>query len=117
LPSSFRASSTAKFSATIASVVSVLFQTPQVSHRKPDGAQIVHHGVVSVTRHDHLAAAQSEVERDSRSLARSIRDVGLLHPIVVTSKGHLVAGARRLEACRILGWKKIPVTVLELPND
>jgi ParB family chromosome partitioning protein len=43
-------------------------------------------------------------------------DVGLLHPIVVTSRGHLFAGARRLEACRLLGWKKIPVTVLELPN-
>jgi len=53
---------------------------------------------------------------DIESLARSISDVGLLHPIVVTSKGHLVAGARRLEACRLLGWKKIPVTVLELPN-
>jgi ParB family chromosome partitioning protein len=54
---------------------------------------------------------------DIEALACSIRDVGLLHPIVVTSKGHLVAGARRLEVCRILGWKKIPVTVLELPND
>jgi ParB family chromosome partitioning protein len=53
---------------------------------------------------------------DIERLARSIRDVGLLHPIVVTSKGHLVAGARRLEACRFLGWKKIPVTILELPN-
>ena len=54
---------------------------------------------------------------DIDALARSIGDVGLLHPVVVTPKGDPIAGARRLEACRILGWKKIPATVLELPND
>jgi hypothetical protein len=37
---------------------------------------------------------------DLRTLAQSIGDVGLLHPIVVTPEGRLVAGQRRLEACR-----------------
>lgn len=46
-------------------------------------------------------------------LAESIRSVGLLHPVVVTEDGRLVAGARRLEACKVLGWDEVPVTVAE----
>jgi N6-adenosine-specific RNA methylase IME4/ParB-like chromosome segregation protein Spo0J len=49
-----------------------------------------------------------------RSLADSIAEVGLLHPVVVTPEGRLIAGQRRLEACRQLGWTEIPVTVVDL---
>jgi hypothetical protein len=48
---------------------------------------------------------------DLIDLATSIAEIGLLHPIVVTPDKRLVAGARRLEACRILGWTEIPVTI------
>lgn len=51
---------------------------------------------------------------DLRSLADSIGEVGLLHPVVVTLEGRLIAGQRRLEACRSLGWTEIPVTVVDL---
>jgi N6-adenosine-specific RNA methylase IME4/ParB-like chromosome segregation protein Spo0J len=51
---------------------------------------------------------------DLRSLAESIGEVGLLHPVVVTMEGRLIAGQRRLEACRSLGWNEIPVTVVDL---
>src|ERR1017187_1715306 len=51
---------------------------------------------------------------DLRSLAASIEEVGLLHPIVVTPQGRLIAGQRRLKACRLLGWKDVPVTVVDL---
>src|SRR6267154_4518887 len=51
---------------------------------------------------------------DLRSLAGSIAEVGLLHPVVVTPDGRLIAGQRRLEACRLLGWTDIPVTVIDL---
>src|SRR5437764_732820 len=51
---------------------------------------------------------------DLRSLADSIADVGLLHPVVVTPEGRLIAGQRRLEACRLLGWIEVPVTVVDL---
>ena len=53
---------------------------------------------------------------DVRSLAASIEDVGLLHPPVIKSDGELVAGARRLRACQLLGWTTIPVRVLDVEN-
>jgi len=51
---------------------------------------------------------------DLRTLAQSIADVGLLHPVVVTPEGRLIAGQRRLGACRLLGWTEVPVTVVDL---
>jgi N6-adenosine-specific RNA methylase IME4 len=51
---------------------------------------------------------------DLRSLAYSIADVGLLHPVVVTSSARLIAGQRRLQACRQLGWTEVPVTIVDL---
>jgi ParB/RepB/Spo0J family partition protein len=51
---------------------------------------------------------------DLRSLADSIAEVGLLHPIVVTPEGRLIAGQRRLGACEKLGWSEVPVTVVDL---
>jgi ParB family chromosome partitioning protein len=48
------------------------------------------------------------------SLAASIKDLGLLHPIVVRPDGRLIAGERRLAACRRLGWKTVPVTFVDL---
>src|SRR5688572_12896863 len=53
---------------------------------------------------------------DVDGLAASIREVGLLHPIVVTPDGRLIAGARRLEACRRLGMEEVAVTVVSLEN-
>jgi N6-adenosine-specific RNA methylase IME4 len=51
---------------------------------------------------------------DLRPLADSISEVGLLHPVVVTPEGRLIAGQRRLQACRLLEWIEIPVTVVDL---
>jgi ParB family chromosome partitioning protein len=50
---------------------------------------------------------------DIDSLAASMRDVGLLHPITITDTGKLLAGQRRLEAARRLGWTTIPVRIVE----
>ena len=51
---------------------------------------------------------------DLDALAKSIAEVGLLHPIVVDEEGNLVAGYRRLMACRRLGWRRVPVHVVPL---
>jgi hypothetical protein len=51
---------------------------------------------------------------DIESLAASIKELGLLHPIVVRPDGLLIAGERRLAACKRLGWKTVPVTFVDL---
>ncbi|CAN5537221.1 hypothetical protein BH11PLA2_BH11PLA2_16350 [soil metagenome] len=52
---------------------------------------------------------------DIDTLAESIRDgPGLLQPIVITPDYKLIAGFRRLTACKKLGWKTIPVRVVDL---
>jgi N6-adenosine-specific RNA methylase IME4 len=51
---------------------------------------------------------------DVKALAASIADIGLLHPIVVLPDGRLVAGERRLEAAKLLGWEQIPANVIDL---
>lgn len=53
---------------------------------------------------------------DLKSLMMSIQDIGLLHPVVVNAELVLIAGARRLEACKQLGWTDIPVHILDLED-
>lgn len=50
---------------------------------------------------------------DMESLANSIEEHGLLHPIVVDSEYNLIAGCRRLLACERIGLKEIEAKVLE----
>lgn len=50
---------------------------------------------------------------DMQALAESIREHGLLHPIVVDSDYNLIAGCRRLLACERIGKKEIEAKVLE----
>ncbi|MCL6592833.1 MAG: ParB N-terminal domain-containing protein, partial [Alicyclobacillus sp.] len=45
-------------------------------------------------------------------LAESLRQYGLIHPIVVDAQNRLVAGGRRLEAAKRLGWTEIEVRYL-----
>jgi ParB/RepB/Spo0J family partition protein len=53
---------------------------------------------------------------DITGLAASIAEVGLLHPIVVSADGRLIAGQRRLRACAALGLNDVPVHVVPLVN-
>jgi ParB family transcriptional regulator, chromosome partitioning protein len=49
---------------------------------------------------------------DIAGLAQSIAAIGLLHPITIDADGNLLAGARRLAACKHLGWSEIPVRIV-----
>jgi ParB-like chromosome segregation protein Spo0J len=51
---------------------------------------------------------------DLTGLVESIREIGLLHPPVINRNNKLIAGARRLKAVKMLGWKKVPVRVIDL---
>lgn len=54
---------------------------------------------------------------DLMGLMGSISEVGLLHPVAVRPDGILVAGLRRLEACKRLGWDDVPVHVVHTVED
>ncbi len=61
------------------------------------------------------------VDADIQELAESIREMGLLHPPVVTkilgtSQYEIVAGERRVMACRHLGLSHIQVVVRDRPS-
>ena len=51
------------------------------------------------------------------ALVDSIREVGLLHRVVVDAHGNLIAGERRLAACVRLGLRDIPATIVELDAE
>jgi ParB family transcriptional regulator, chromosome partitioning protein len=51
---------------------------------------------------------------DIAALASSIRDVGLLHPVVITPGRRLIAGERRIRALQMLERDSIPVTIVDL---
>ena len=59
-------------------------------------------------------------ERGLRGLAESIRENGLVQPIVVRRKGsrfELIAGERRWRAAQLAGLERIPAVVRDVPDD
>jgi ParB family chromosome partitioning protein len=53
---------------------------------------------------------------DLSALAESMKRVGQISPIVISRKNLLIAGGRRLEAARLLGWRTINAVVADLPD-
>lgn len=57
---------------------------------------------------------------DLAELAESIRKIGLLQPIIVRTNSskyfEVVAGYRRLNACKKLGWRKIACHIVDLDD-
>ena len=51
---------------------------------------------------------------DIAELAKSIEDVGLLHPVVLNSERRLIAGRRRIAAFKALRLDTIPATIINL---
>jgi ParB family chromosome partitioning protein len=54
---------------------------------------------------------------DIDALAQSIADIGLLNPITVDQTGRLLAGARRLAACKRLGLTDVEVMIVRCTNE
>jgi len=53
---------------------------------------------------------------DLESLKSSLAEFGLMNPIVINNHKELIAGHRRLEAAKVLGWETIKVLVVEESN-
>ena len=54
---------------------------------------------------------------DISALADSMKRFGQISPIVITKKNVLLAGGRRLEAARVLGWRSINAIVADIPDE
>ena len=54
---------------------------------------------------------------DLSPLMESLRDHGLMNPVVVNRKHELIAGHRRLESARRLGWEHIEATVMDTAGE
>ena len=54
---------------------------------------------------------------DISALAESMKRFGQISPIVINSDKVLIAGGRRLEAARSLGWSNINAVVAEITDE
>ncbi len=54
---------------------------------------------------------------DLSDLKTSIRQVGLLNPIIINEEYELLSGFRRLNACRQLDWKEIDAIIIETGDN
>jgi ParB family chromosome partitioning protein len=53
------------------------------------------------------------LDTDVELLAKSIEQVGLIHPLSVNEKKELIAGGRRYSAIKNLGWDEVEVTLVD----
>jgi hypothetical protein len=65
----------------------------------------------------HVGVRRRQKLGNLQSLKRSITKHGLIHPILIRNGAELVSGERRLEACRRLGWTKIPARSVDGLGD
>ena len=54
---------------------------------------------------------------DIASLAESFNTYGQLTPIVINKKNILVAGGRRLEAAKLIGWQTINAVIVDCSEE
>ena len=54
---------------------------------------------------------------DIEALAESFKRFGQISPIVVNRKNVLIAGGRRLQAAKLLGWQEIHAVILDAKEE
>lgn len=83
---------------------------------------MAHLGLIEEIRISSISFSPYNVRIDLgqiEGLLQSIDNLGLLQPLVVRPCGRefeIVAGSRRFEACRRLGWRKVPCHIVDLDD-
>jgi ParB family chromosome partitioning protein len=54
---------------------------------------------------------------DLEALAESLKRYGQISPVVINKKNVLIAGGRRLEAAKYLGWRTINAVISECASE
>ena len=75
---------------------------------------------VETRKIDEIKVGERKLELNEevvQELAESISQIGLLQPIGIDKENNLIYGYHRLEACKRLGWTKIPVIIVENTRD
>jgi len=54
---------------------------------------------------------------DLGALAESLKRYGQISPIVISKRNNLIAGQRRLEAAKLLGWRTINAVISESAGE
>jgi len=54
---------------------------------------------------------------DLELFASTISEQGLIHPITIDTNNTLIAGGRRLAACKLLKWEKIPTIIIKVGEE
>jgi ParB family chromosome partitioning protein len=54
---------------------------------------------------------------DINALAESFKKHGQISPIVISRNNVLIAGGRRLEAARLIGWRTINAVIADVPGE
>ena len=56
--------------------------------------------------------ARTHSKKQIKQIAASIERFGFTNPVLVSDEGEIIAGHGRVEAARLLGWKKVPTIAL-----
>lgn len=92
----------------------------QIKKNAPKGEVLFSIPVEAIEPNPHQARSHFE-ETSLEELARSIGETGILQPLVAIKsapgKYILIAGERRLRAAKIAGLKKIPLRIIDAPNE
>jgi len=91
---------------------------------KPESTELQNLPLFKILPNPHQPRKNFDPEA-LRELTASIKADGLIQPIIVRSakseagslKYILIAGERRLKACKSLGWKTIPTRILDATED
>jgi hypothetical protein len=87
-----------------------------MSEPKDDGQAIIPTQTVPIAS-IKIGRRHRQALGDIKALAASIKDLGLLQPIVIRPDYTLVAGMRRIHAAKELGWTEIPARIVEGLDD